>query len=86
MLANNKRKCAGLPKRLFSFFKGIRIHDLRGAYVAAVGAMFLSPVSAPRMAMRVLGHDTLQDSLAYSHVRLQGVGELEGSLGPLHLH
>ena len=64
---------------------GSHIHDLRGAYVAAVGAMFVSPVSAPRMAMRVLGHDTLQDSLAYSHVRLQGVGALEGSLGPLHL-
>ena len=61
------------------------IHDLRATYVAAVGNLFVSPVSAPRMAMRVLGHETLQDSLAYSHVRLEGVGELAASLGPLHL-
>ena len=61
------------------------IHDLRATYVAAVGELFVSPVSAPRMAMRVLGHETLQDSLAYSHVRVEGVGELAASLGPLHL-
>ena len=60
------------------------IHDLRAAYVAGVGALFVSPVSAPRMAMKILGHETLLDSLAYSHVKLEGV-ELAGSLGPLHL-
>ena len=62
------------------------IHDLRSAYVAAVGALYVSPVSAPRMAMIVLGHEFLHDSLAYSHVRLEGVGgALAGSLGPLHI-
>ena len=41
-------------------------------------------MSAPRMAMAILGHETLLDSLAYSHVRLENVGALEGSLGALH--
>ena len=62
-----------------------RLHDLRATYVAAVGALFVSPASAPRTAMKILGHEALQDSLAYSHVRLEGVGALAASHGPLHL-
>ena len=63
----------------------IHIHDLRAIYTAAVGEMYISPVSPPRMAMRVLGHETLLDSLAYANVRLEHVGELRGSLGRLDL-
>ena len=64
---------------------GCHVHDLRATYVAAVGTLFVPPVSLPRMAMRVLGHETLQDSLSYSHVRLEGVGAMAGSMGALHL-
>ena len=51
----------------------VHIHDLRTIYTAAVGEMYVSPVSAPRMAMRILGHETLLDSLAYANVRLEHV-------------
>ena len=33
--------------------------------------------------MTVLGHESLEESLSYTHVKLQGVAGLEGSLGPL---
>ena len=75
----------GLDAGALPGFPVSHIHDLRAAYVAAVGALYVSPISAPRMAMKILGHETLLDSLAYSHVSLQGVGALAGSLGPLHL-
>ena len=61
------------------------IHDLRSVYVASVDTLFLSPVSTPRMAMKLLGHETLLDSLAYSSAKAEDVGPLLHSLGPLHL-
>ena len=61
------------------------IHDLRSVYVASVDTLFLSPVSTPRMAMKLLGHETLSDSLAYSSAKAENAGPLLHSLGPLHL-
>ena len=61
------------------------IHDLRSVYIAAVSEMFISPVAPPRMAMRILGHESLLDSLAYSAAKAQNVGALHGSLGPLYI-
>jgi integrase len=69
---------AGVPK-------SIHIHDLRSIYTAAVGELFVSPVAPPRMAMKILGHETLQDSLAYASAKAGNVGpSLRHSLGPLH--
>ena len=61
------------------------IHDLRSVYVAAVSELFVSPVSTPRMAMGILGHETLLDSLAYASAKAENVGSSRHSLGPLHL-
>ena len=62
---------------------GIHIHDLRTAYFAYVWELFASPWSFSRTCCRVLGHETMQESLSYQNVRLEGAGELRGSLGPL---
>jgi integrase len=70
---------AGVPR-------SIHIHDLRSIYTAAVGELFVSPVAPPRMAMKILGHETLQDSLAYASAKAENVGpSLRHSLGPLHV-
>ena len=61
------------------------IHDLRSTYTAAIGELFDSPVAPPRMAMLILGHETLLDSLAYASARAENVGSLHHSLGPLTL-
>jgi hypothetical protein len=61
------------------------IHDLRSIYVAFVDNLFVSPVSTPRMAMKLLGHETLLDSLAYSSAKAENVGPLFHSIGPLYL-
>ena len=61
------------------------IHDLRSIYTASVGELFDSPVAPPRMAMKILGHETLLDSLAYASARAENVGSLHHSLGPLTL-
>ena len=61
----------------------IHIHDLRTTYFAFVWEMFVSPWSFSRTCCRVLGHETMQESLSYQNVRLEMVGEMRGSLGPL---
>lgn len=65
--------------------RSIHVHDLRSMYVAAVAELYVSPVAPPRMAMIVLGHETLLDSLAYASARAENVGALRHSLGPLHV-
>ena len=45
------------------------VHDCRSMYVAAVCQLFTPPVSLPRVAMKILGHDTLMDSLSYSSAK-----------------
>ena len=61
------------------------VHDCRSVYVAAVCQLFIPPVSLPRVAMKVLGHDTLMDSLSYSSAKADNVCGLRHSLGPLYL-
>ena len=61
------------------------VHDCRSVYVAAVVELFVPTVTLPRVAMRILGHDTLLDSLSYSSAKAINVGDLHHSLGPLHL-
>ena len=62
---------------------GIHIHDLRSLFLAAVYLLYECPFTLARTAMLVLGHETLQEHLSYNNVRLEGVGALKGSLGPL---
>ena len=62
---------------------GIHTHDLRTTYVAFVWLAFTSPWSFSRTCCRILGHDSMQESLSYQNVRLDGAGALQGSLGPL---
>ena len=61
----------------------ICIHKLRSVYNAAVSELFISNVSPPRTAMRILGHTTLEDSLHYSSARLDGLSALRASCGTL---
>ena len=75
----------GLAKGALPGMPPCHIHDFRGTYVAAINLLFVSPVSVPRTAMKVCGHECLQDSLSYAHVRLDGATELAHSLGTLHL-
>ena len=64
---------------------GIHVHDLRSTYLAAVYELYRCPHTLARTAMHVLGHETLRESLSYNNVRLEGVGELRGSLGELYV-
>ena len=61
-------------------------HDLRAMYATYVHELF-HPAggSFNRNAMRCLLHTTIQESLNYAHVQLEGVASLRGSLGPLAL-
>jgi len=59
------------------------LHDLRSAYVALVDHVYQCPFTFNRLAMRILGHDCLTESLCYNHVKLAGGSR--GSLGPLRL-
>ena len=61
------------------------IHDLRATYMVAVCELFVSPWTFSRTAMACLGHESMQESLCYQSVRLEGISNLRGSLGPLHL-
>ena len=58
-------------------------HDLRALYAAYIHLLYNCSESYCRLAMRVLLHTTLQESLSYSHIRLQGGELLDGTLGPL---
>ena len=56
------------------------VHQLRAVYAAFVFKLYTCDVTFNRAAMRILGHDKLDVSLAYNSVVLHDV---EGSLGPL---
>lgn len=58
-------------------------HDLRALYAALVYLLYDCSESYCRTTMRVLVHATLQESLSYSHIRLEGGELLRGALGPL---
>ncbi len=58
-------------------------HDCRAIYSALVYHAFVSPYSAPRTAMLVLGHHDLEQSLSYGAVRLEKCDALRGAFGPL---
>ena len=61
------------------------IHDLRATYMVAVYELFVSPWTFSRTAMACLGHESMHESLCYQSVRLEGISNLRGSLGSLHL-
>ena len=60
-----------------------KVHDLRAVYAAFVFALYECDESFNRTAMRACLHDTLSESLSYSHVRLDGTEGLHDCLGPL---
>ena len=66
-------------------FVGICGSDYAGL-ATRTGSFFSSPLASGQASGRVsrtLGHTTLTDSLHYSSVRLEGVGDLRGSRGAL---
>ena len=60
-----------------------KVHDLRAIYAAFVFALYECDESFNRAAMRACLHDSLSESLSYSHVRLDGTEGLHDCLGPL---
>ena len=60
-----------------------KVHDLRAIYAAYVFALYECDESFNRAAMRACLHDSLSESLSYSHVRLDGTEGLHDCLGPL---
>ena len=75
-LLKSKPVVPGLPT-------GINEHVLRSMYAAYVYQCFQCHASFARTIMGVLGHETLQDSLAYSNVKLTGAEALSGAFGTL---
>ena len=76
-----------LPK-VSEFFPGdeprrFKIHDLRSTYAKYVETMFTSPHAYPFLAMQVLGHSDIDDSLSYSSIILENAHTLRGKNGPL---
>jgi len=67
----------------FKEASGLSPHDLRALYGAYVGTMFTCNVSFNRLLMRVLGHQSLDESLSYNHWKLHDSDGLRGVLGPL---
>ena len=47
--------------------------------------LFVPPSAFSNVAMRILGHETMMDSMSYANVRLEGLGSMRGSFGPLQL-
>ena len=60
-------------------------HDLRSCYSSYVFECFHVRTTFQRMAMAILGHDSIHESLSYGHVRLQNATVLRGALGQLQM-
>jgi hypothetical protein len=60
------------------------IHSLRGIYAALVFELYACSHQFCYMAMRILGHSHLTESLPYSCVRILGVDGVRGVFGPLN--
>ena len=58
-----------------------KIHDLRSTYARYVETLFQSPHAYPFLAMQVLGHSDIDDSLSYSSITLENAHELRGKYG-----
>ena len=59
-------------------------HDLRACYASFVHQCFDTGATFQRVAMEILGHESIQESLSYGHVRLENATGLRGALGVLH--
>lgn len=46
-------------------------HDLRSVYLTLCDHMFRTGVTKQRLAMQILGHVTIQESLSYNHVHVE---------------
>jgi hypothetical protein len=64
-------------------FAPFEIKDLRSFYAACVFKCYVCPHTFNATACQILGHRDIQESLHYSNVRVEELGALEGSLGPL---
>jgi integrase len=60
-------------------------HDLRACYASYVFECFHVPTTFQRMAMAILGHESIHESLSYGHVRLQNATGLRGALGSVEM-
>ena len=60
-------------------------HDLRACYASYVFECFHVPTTFQRMAMAILGHESIHESLSYGHVRLENATGLHGALGQLQM-
>ena len=60
-------------------------HDLRACYASYVFECFHVPTTFQRMAMAILGHESIHESLSYGHVRLENATGLHGGLGQLQM-
>jgi hypothetical protein len=67
----------------FPFMPKCKIHDFRAAYCSFVYCMFDCPNTFASTTCDVVGHESIHESLSYNHIKLQGVGGAENSLGPL---
>ena len=60
-------------------------HDLRACYASYVFECFHVPATFQRMAMAILGHDSIHESLSYGHIRLENATGLCGALGSVEM-
>ncbi|MGA1354966.1 MAG: hypothetical protein ACO32I_09365, partial [Candidatus Limnocylindrus sp.] len=61
-----------------------KVHGLRAIYLALVYATHTTPYTLQRVAMHVLGHQSLSESNSYNFVRLTRLGKYEQAFGDLH--
>jgi integrase len=75
--------CA-ITRNTFVTLPKCKLHDLRGLYGALTWEL-LTPgnMSFSRHLMAVLGHKTLNESLSYTHWRVEGCDGLRGVIGPM---
>ena len=60
-------------------------HDLRACYASYAFECFHVPATFQRMAMAILGHESIHESLSYGHIRLQNATSLRGALGSVEM-
>lgn len=65
------------------FMPRCKLHDHRAACCSLVFVLFDCPNTFARTVCEIIGHESIQESLSYNHVRLKGVGQMDNSLGSL---
>ena len=80
MLKRHMDNGVGIP-----FMPRCKPHVHRAAYCSLVFMLFDCPNTFARTVCEIIGHESIQESLSYNHVRLKGVGQMDHSLGSLSL-